>query len=247
MALTTFKRYEKKYLITENQFQILNDHIENYLVSDKFNESGDPYKIYNIYFDTPDNQIIRHSLSKPYYKEKLRLRSYGRIKNDEEMVFLELKKKIGGIVCKRRAILSLKEATEFLENNRMPESSEYINNQVLKEINHFLNMHSVSPKVFISYDRFAWFGKEDKDFRLTFDKNIFTRRFDIDLKHGASGNPLISNKEYLLEIKTSGAYPLWLAELLSTEKIFPQSFSKYGREFQNFSTSRISREVKQYA
>lgn len=247
MALTTFKRYEKKYLITENQFQILNNHIKKYMVTDKFNESGNPYKIYNIYFDTPDNQIIRHSLSKPYYKEKLRLRSYGRIKNNEEKVFLELKKKIGGIVCKRRAILSLKEATEFLENNTMPESSEYINNQVLKEISHFLNMHPVSPKVFISYDRFAWFGKEDKDFRLTFDKNIFTRRFDIDLKHGASGNPLISNKEYLLEIKTSGAYPLWLAELLSTEKIFPQSFSKYGREFQNFSTSRISREVKQYA
>ncbi len=129
----------------------------------------------------------------------------------------------------------------------MPESSEYINNQVLKEISHFLNMHPVSPKVFISYDRFAWFGKEDKDFRLTFDKNIFTRRFDIDLKHGASGNPLISNKEYLLKIKTSGAYPLWLAELLSKEKIFPQSFSKYGREFQNFSLSSISREVKQYA
>jgi hypothetical protein len=115
MALTTFKRYEKKYLITENQFQILNYHIEKHMVLDKFNENGDPYKIYNIYFDTPDNQIIRHSLSKPYYKEKLRLRSYGIINNDEEMVFLELKKKIGGIVCKRRAILTYKDAKDFLE------------------------------------------------------------------------------------------------------------------------------------
>ena len=88
MALTTFKRYEKKYLITENQFQILNGHIEKYMILDKFNAEGNPYKIFNIYFDTPDNQIIRHSLSKPYYKEKLRLRSYGIINNNEEKVFL---------------------------------------------------------------------------------------------------------------------------------------------------------------
>jgi hypothetical protein len=108
-------------------------------------------------------------------------------------------------------------------------------------------MHSVSPKVFISYERFAWFGKEDKDFRLTFDKNIFTRRYDMDLNHGAHGDPLISNKEYLLEIKTSGAYPFGWQSYFLQKKYSPNPSQNMAESFKISLASRVSREVKQYA
>ena len=58
-------------------------------------------------------RLIRASLEKPAYKEKLRLRSYGVTEPGGE-VFLELKKKYKGIVYKRRITLPEDAAGEFI-------------------------------------------------------------------------------------------------------------------------------------
>ena len=61
---------------------------------DEHCKSGKNYNIYNIYYDTDNSDVIRHSISKPYYKEKLRLRSYYIPNNSNDKVFLELKRKL---------------------------------------------------------------------------------------------------------------------------------------------------------
>ena len=83
----TFKRYEIKYLITEQQMELLKELMYRYMLPDKFGKSI----ISNIYFDTPSKLLIRRSLEKPIYKEKLRVRSYGTA-TDDSTVFIELKK-----------------------------------------------------------------------------------------------------------------------------------------------------------
>lgn len=234
MSLKTFKRYENKYLLSEEQYHAVIASLPQYMRADTYNEDSEFYSIYNIYYDTAQNDIIRNSLSKPYYKEKLRLRSYSIPTSQQDKVYMELKKKIGGIVSKRRATMSLLEATRFVEEGVIPHKNGALNSQVINEIAVFLSSHNVAPTTFISYDRRAYFGATDKEFRLTFDNNIRTRRNHVALEDGAFGVPLLSNAEYLMEVKISGAIPIWLARIFSEQKIFSTSFSKYGTEYKKY-------------
>ena len=200
------------------------------MVIDAHNPNHKPYTIANIYFDTPDDYLIRTSLSKPEYKEKLRLRSYG-VPTKNEKVFLEIKKKYKGIVNKRRTALTLSDAYDFVKTGKAPEFKEYMNKQVLSELQYFLKIYDLSPKLYLAYDRIAYFEKDNQDLRISFDMNIRSRRYDLALEHGDYGEKLLPEGVYLMEIKTSLAKPLWLTKMLSELDIKRVSFSKYGTEF----------------
>lgn len=230
MAIEVFSRYEKKYLITQENFIWLLEKIEPYMNPDKFNKNGKLYNIANIYYDTQNDALIRASIEKPVYKEKLRLRSYG-VPNLEDEVFLEIKKKYKGLVNKRRTRLHLKEAYDLVERGINPVDKPYVNSQVLNEIKYFLSLYDLSPKVYLTYDRMAFFDKVDGDFRVTFDTNIRTRRQDVRLEAGNHGQLLLENDLWVMEVKSSGAVPLWFTALLSEKEIYSNSFSKYGTEY----------------
>ncbi|NTW71180.1 MAG: polyphosphate polymerase domain-containing protein [Eubacteriaceae bacterium] len=231
MSIKTFKRVEKKFLLSESQFKAILPELLEYLIPDEHCLNGQDYAINNIYFDTKDSAIIRHSLSKPDYKDKLRLRSYGNPTSQESIVFLELKKKVTGIVGKRRAVMTLGEASAFLEQGTLPNPSDYLTDQVLKEISYFLTLYDVHPTAFIGYDRTAFFGRDDSHLRITFDRNINTRRDDLLLENGSYGTPLLQRGEVLMEVKSAGAFPVWMTKLLSANRIYTTSFSKYGKEY----------------
>ena len=230
MAIEVFNRHEQKYLLDEDTFQKVIEVMDEYMMPDKYNVNHKPYTISNIYFDTEDDYLIRTSLSKPNYKEKLRLRSYGVPSNDSK-VFLEIKKKFNDIVNKRRTVLKLSEAYNFISSGKPPELKEYMNTQVLKEIEYFLQVYRLKPKVYLAYDRIAYFEKYNNDLRISFDKNIRTRRYDVALEDGDYGEALLPDGVYLMEVKTSKAMPLWLTDMLAKYNIKKRSFSKYGTEF----------------
>ena len=230
MAIEVFNRHEQKYLLDTDTFQKVIEVMDEYMMPDKYNVNHKPYTISNIYFDTEDDYLIRTSLSKPNYKEKLRLRSYGVPSNDSK-VFLEIKKKFNDIVNKRRTVLKLSEAYNFISSGKPPELKEYMNTQVLKEIEYFLQVYRLKPKVYLAYDRIAYFEKYNNDLRISFDKNIRTRRYDVALEDGDYGEALLPDGVYLMEVKTSKAMPLWLTDMLAKYNIKKRSFSKYGTEF----------------
>lgn len=233
MAIEVFNRVEKKYLIDENIYGIFYDLILPYMEADVYCADGNFYSINNIYYDTDTNELIRKSIDKPIYKEKLRLRSYG-VPAMDDIVFLEIKKKFDGVVNKRRTSIRLSEAYEFLDSGIIPEKGEYLNGQVVKEINYFIDVYKPKPKVFLKYDRKALFGKEDSDLRITFDKNIRTRRDNLRLEEGEEGELLLEKGKILMEIKTTASFPLWLTSILTKYEINSTSFSKYGTEYQKF-------------
>lgn len=239
MSIKTFKRMEKKYFLTLSQYEELKKRLEPYMEYDFYCPDGALYSIYNIYFDTEDYRIIRTSLSKPYYKEKLRLRSYqdfGTL-NPESPVFLEMKKKAGGIVTKRRASLTLACAEDFLKKRITPETKTYLDGQVLREISYFTHHYSITPAASISYDRAAYFGKTDSDFRITFDFNILSK----DLRNAsAPSRELIAPGTCLMEVKLMGTAPLWLAEAFSSLHIHSVGFSKYGTMYRQMAFKNIA-------
>ncbi len=218
-----FKRYELKYLISTTQKERILEATSSYIKEDDFCRST----ICNIYYDTPDNILIRRSLEKPVYKEKLRLRSYGQAKPDGT-AFIELKKKYKGIVYKRRVAMTYEEAVRYLEGKaKAPRQS-----QITDEIDYVLSFYQgIAPAMYLSYDREAYQGRTDKNLRITFDENILWRTEDKNLCHSVYGAPILEQGQILMEIKVGGAMPLSLAHLLSEEQIYKTSFSKYGRAY----------------
>ena len=219
MAQTVFSRYEKKYLMPEHVYRALRAALESLMQVDQYGL----HTICNIYYDTPDDLLIRRSLEHPVYKEKLRLRSYG-IPGPDSPVFLEIKKKNDNIVNKRRVQMTLEEAYRYVEQGRRPEPDC----QILREIDFFLARYPLCRRLYLAYDRIALFGREDPDFRVTFDANIRSRRTQMGLEDGDHGVLLLPEGTRLMESKIMGATPLWFSRILSRLNIYPTSFSKYG-------------------
>ena len=221
----TFRRYEKKYLITAEQATALFKKIGDRMKPDEYGETV----ICNLYYDTPDFLLIRRSLDKPKYKEKLRVRCYGVPKSDS-LAFIEIKKKVAKIVYKRRIDTTYEKAVEYLKTGETDTVG-----QVKCELDWFLKSYEdLKPRTALFYTRAAFFDTIDPELRITVDKDIFWRRDDLDLTLGAYGERLIDENQRLLEIKITGSFPVWLAHTLSELNIFPSSFSKYGRAFLDF-------------
>lgn len=216
---TCFKRYEKKYFLTEKQYRSFKEEIVPFVKPDKFGR----YTICNIYYDTDDYALIRASLEKPVYKEKLRVRSYGVPENGSQ-VFIELKKKYDGVVYKRRMTADAYLCEPMLRGIYPSDRQT----QISKEISYFQSLYRSSPKAFIAYDREAYAGKDDGELRITFDTNIRYRLDGLDLREGDYGEPLVTDGRILMEIKIPGVCPLFLSNILTRLKIYPTSFSKYG-------------------
>ena len=217
-----FKRVEKKYMLTARQAEAMRQGMAPYVKPDAYSH----YTICNIYYDTEDYQLIRTSLEKPVYKEKLRVRSYG-VPRWDSPVFIELKKKFDGVVYKRRITVKEIEGDAFLKGK-----SAHRTDQIGKEIEWFMKRYRPKPQVFIGYDREAYAGTENPDLRITFDTNIRGRDWDVSLGSGDYGELVIPREKILMELKIPGSAPLWLSRLLSENGIFPQSFSKYGTYYE---------------
>lgn len=235
MGIEVFNRYEKKFMIDDITFKEIQKRFEQHMEMDEFNKVNGMYTVSNIYYDTVDNELIHRSLSKPIYKEKLRLRAYG-VPEQHMKGYLEIKKKYKGLVNKRRTSMVIADAYHFMETGRKPEEKSYHNKQVINEIEFFLRRYKLQPAIYIAYDRIAFFSKKSKDLRITFDSNIRTRRYDLSLEAGDHGEQLIGSDLILMEIKAENAFPLWLSRMLSEMEVYPISFSKYGQEFMAMNT-----------
>jgi len=233
-----FKRYEIKYMVTAEQKEKILRAMEQYMEPDRFGRST----IRNLYFDTDDFVLARHSIAKPDYKEKLRIRSYTKA-DANSMVFVELKRKYDGVVYKRRIGLPDKDAMKWMagvRNRDIEDELEKGSSQVASEIEYFTGLYSgLRPVIYLSYDREAYRMKAGAgtadggaEFRVTFDSNIRARNYDLSLAGGDHGERLLPDGERIMEIKVPGAMPLWMCDLLTRNNVYPASFSKYGTYYQ---------------
>lgn len=218
-----FKRHELKYMLSRAEYEKLMAEVIRYVKPDKFAHS----RIINIYFDTPSKRIIRDSIEKPVYKEKLRLRSYG-VSSDNSEVFIELKKKYKSVVYKRRLETTEHEAMDYLMGG-MPLHED---SQIAREIDYFMQVYKdLEPSVVLSYERDSYRGIDDPELRITFDYNVLWQNDSFTLKEEPHGNRVIPEYKILMEIKAQDALPLWLTHLLAENEIYRTSFSKYGTAY----------------
>ena len=230
---SVFKRYELKYLMDEDQKDAVLRAIGEHMIPDCYAHST----ISNIYFDTPDFLLARRSISKPLYKEKLRVRSYGTPSKDDE-VFVELKKKYDSVVYKRRLTMSLREAEEWLCYG-----SDGPDSQIGREIGFMkIRYPQIGPAMFLSYDRDAYCSGDSGDLRITIDSDITARTGDVSLSSDAIGHKVLPYGYTLMEIKTMYGYPEWLRSVLNDNRLYKSCFSKYGNAYKEMVLCRVPEE-----
>lgn len=232
-----FQRYEYKYLMTRRQRDWICAAMEPYMTADEYGHSS----IRNLYLDTPDFRLIRRSLEKPVYKEKLRVRSYGRA-GAEDPVFVELKKKYRSVVYKRRLSLPQGRAMACLAG-RGPWPDSQIGGELAYAIDFYPGL---APAVFLSYERDAFQSRGEDGLRVTFDQEIRFRREALTLDAQPWGTALLQPDQVLMEVKAAGSIPLWMVRLLSQERLFRTSYSKYGAAYARM-TAQGREEGRRYA
>lgn len=218
-----FKRYEMKYMLTRGQRDLIQNRMRDYMTMDVHGRNT----ILSLYLDTPDFLLARRSLEHPIYKEKLRMRSYG-VAGPDSTVFLELKKKYDSVVYKRRESMTETQLEQYVKNHIPPKDT-----QIMRELAFALARYEgIGPAVLLSYEREAFYAKENADFRITFDENILWRDYDVNLRSGVYGAPVLAPGMVLMEVKTAGAIPMELARLFSGQHLYRTNFSKYGTAYQ---------------
>ncbi len=241
----SFKRYEKKYLLTQEQYKALLDGMNEHMKLDKYGRTTNC----SLYYDTDSWELIRKSIEKPVYKEKLRVRSYSAAEASSP-VFVELKKKYDSVVYKRRITLPNAEAQRWLSgaaagncaDQGQLEKLSGSDRQIAGEIDYFVDHYrGLKPAAAISYERDSYAGT-DCDIRITFDRNILARTEGMDLSE-IRGIPLIPEGTVLMELKCPGCMPLWMSEVLSRERIYKSSFSKYGTAYRTMIFPALSKKA----
>ena len=222
--ISTFERIEKKYLLNPEQHAGMLRALKGRMHADEYGLST----LLSLYLDTDDDLLIRRSIEKPKYKEKVRLRSYG-VPRDGDRVFLELKKKSQGVVYKRRIALTAGEAMAYLLSGQPPSER----GQIFRELDYAVKRYSLKPALVLAYDRVAYAedAPSPNALRITMDQAVRSRVSDLDLRLGGEGEELLPPGMRLMEIKIAQSMPLWLCRALSEYQVYPTSFSKYGRAY----------------
>lgn len=236
MAITVMQRTEMKYILTREQYEAFYPEFIAHMKLDEYGVTS----IQSLYYDTPDRRLIRTSIEKPPFKEKIRLRSYGLNTNDKT-VYLELKRKADGIVYKRRVGLKESEANRFLLKGEACG-----NGQIAKELMYFKNCYRLlEPAYLIIYERRAFY-EENGDLRVTMDENIRYREYDLNLSTSLEGRRILPEGSIVMEIKVQAAIPLWLTHLLTKHKIYQGSFSKVGEAYKQTSFRPLFRRETEW-
>ncbi len=218
-----FERVEKKFRMSEEQYNALLPILEEHCARDGYGTTI----ICSVYYDTPDYMLIRKSIERPKFKEKLRVRSYG-VPKDDTKVFVEIKRKLNGVVYKRRISIPCGEVKTLMSGTAVGSDNPQIENEILE----FVRRYGPEPRVYLSYERFAMYGRDDPSLRVTFDKNLRYRTDDTDIMSGAEGAPVMDDSgSMLMEIKAPSAIPMWLTDEMSRLRIYQAPFSKVGTCF----------------
>ena len=238
MDIKIFDRIEKKYLINKQQEQAILKIVSQQMKRDGYYKS----EVFNIYFDTKDFDLIIKSIDNPNFKEKLRARSYG----GYDKVFLEIKTKLKGweendsknrVGYKWRLLITHKDYDDFVKKRRGIEELAAkkvelgTDAQVAREVSYLVSRLDLEPKILVYYDRESYVG--DKGLRITFDRNLSFRDKDLKFVRKSGDRRYFGDANTtVMEVKAHESMPLWLAEVLSRERAFPERFSKIGKIYE---------------
>ncbi|NLG10136.1 MAG: polyphosphate polymerase domain-containing protein [Coriobacteriaceae bacterium] len=238
MRQDVFLRHEKKYLVEADKNQQLLQMISARMQPDQYGLT----RVDSLYLDTPSYLLTRQSIESPMYKEKIRIRTYdlpAQSQLQDPKVFVEQKKKLNGVVYKRRIAMTLSKAfalinlAAYYDDDTKIVLGEKLSSQIANELFWASKRYqSLQPLLQISCDRLAFVekGAAESGLRITLDSSLNWQPGSWSfVSNPGYGFPL--NGGSMMEIKLAGPYPLWLSRMLDDLDIYPTSFSKVGTAY----------------
>lgn len=224
--INLMQRYEKKYLLTFEQAENLKAFLSTKISLDIHHIGHEPYHIHSYYFDNSDHKIVKMSMESPAYKEKIRLRIYGK---DNHMIFIETKKKFLGQSYKYRKSIDKDVAQNILNLDYKDIMSDSIDDRRMYDM---ILQYNLKPHIELDYDRLAYENSME-GIRVTFDTNL-------SYKYVSQSKSTKLFEDYvILEVKCHRAFPMWMSKYLSEQRLHHQSLSKYGASYTHYTKGAL--------
>ena len=217
-------RYEIKYRISPEQADTLRRWLPRHMEADAYGEGGSSmYDVHSLYLDGPDWSIYRDTRNGAFARFKLRARCYRF--DPEAPVFLEVKARQGEAMTKSRAPLAHADALDILRGG-IPRRE--VDTAAVEAFRKEMDRRQAFPRAWVTYRRSAWVGGERGLVRITFDDHIRCGAPTTDLREPERWWPLPEVRGLVvLEVKYSGSYPQWVAEMIRKFDLERKSMSKY--------------------
>ena len=228
------QRWELKYIIPEAVALALREFVASYLQIDEYgaHRPNLSYSIHNLYLDSDDLHIYWGTINGNKNRFKLRLRFYADNPNPQAPVFFEIKRRMNDAILKQRCGVQ-RPAVEAVLAGQLPQAGELVSQDArqLGAVQRFVELSSdlrAYPVAHVSYDREAWISPHDNSVRVTFDRNVlispeFTARFTAEMDDPTPVfGPLV-----ILELKFTGRFPDWFADMVRVFGLRQGSASKY--------------------
>ncbi|MCC5849505.1 MAG: polyphosphate polymerase domain-containing protein [Verrucomicrobia bacterium] len=226
------ERFELKYHVTEQASARIRNCLKSRLAPDRNAGSSKSmgYPVYSIYFDSRDFELRQRTLNGDRNRYKLRMRYYDL--EADSPVFLEIKRRQGHAILKERCAITREAADHFLAGGTL--TPDDLLDPSPKEISALRNfarqaqLLNARPITKVCYDREAWENPEDHDVRVTFDREVLTAPCTDKRVSSPPDHPLnVFGRDVILELKFTGRYPLWMAELVRHCNLLAGSAAKY--------------------
>lgn len=229
------KRYEFKYFITEAQYQEIRQAIDPFIQPDAFAAAAplNRYLVHSLYLESPSGRYYEEKVEGKKERHKIRVRCYTENFYDSDLFYWEIKRKDLHTISKSRVQISKAELDYLLARNFFSCPEHLLNGNVARrkiaeELLYYCNRHALSPKVFVLYEREAYYSPVDDTIRLTFDRNVLSSLYYTgSIKKQLAWMPAFPRNRVIFEIKIRGFLPFWLHEVIKKQGLAFEAISKY--------------------
>ncbi|MFA6550803.1 MAG: polyphosphate polymerase domain-containing protein [Candidatus Gracilibacteria bacterium] len=224
-VVLSFRRFEFKYQIPKAIVGRIIPQLMKYMVWDEYAGDNGYYEVHSLYMDSPHFKCYHEKLDGFIDRKKIRIRSYKKTLNGDDIVFFELKRKSGSVILKDRAMVRVKDFELFAGNPFAFFSMENYKNDFFNEFVYDFSKYHMKPVTLVSYKRKPFYSKFDKNFRVTFDYDLSfakIKSFDFNVKSECAHHDLA-----VMEVKFNGAMPRWFHDIIEMHSLTRDTFSKY--------------------
>lgn len=226
-------KYEFKYIVPVSQMDQLREAIIPYVELDPYAAAMDAheYTVRSVYFDTSRFDYYFEKIDGYRIRKKIRIRGYNLPNGDEDMVFLEIKRKYKEPIQKDREMLSYDIMLKLMAG----EGAQAINKDgTTHDINgagkflYHVYLQNLKPVVLVIYEREAYFDRFKSDVRITIDKNLRSVAYPCAGDLFSEENTVPANKgNFIFEVKFKDHFPGWLRPIAGRLGLIRRSASKY--------------------
>lgn len=224
MQLDGHYRHELKYLVNLAERLAISCRVKQVMHSDPHTGPDGIYTIRSVYFDNYRDKALKEKITGIQQREKFRIRYY-----NDDMSFITLEKKIkhNDLCMKIDARITQEEYRRILlaPGGWMLDHPE----PLVRELYCKMKIQQLKPRVLVSYTREPYIF-DAGNVRVTFDSDIRTSLFNSAFADGTCADISAADSpgDTILEVKFDAFLPEIIADLIQSDGLRQQAFSKYG-------------------